>query len=98
MVDFVRVLSLLSLILVGFIYQHLDALSSPRLILTGLRYSEQLTDLVLQPREKNNTEMCHTQDISVTYTHQLGQSLTESLLVVERDVVFIWFMTIHVKS
>lgn len=81
MVDFVRVLSLLSLILVGFIYQHLDALSSPRLILTGLRYSEQLTDLVLQPREKNNTEMCHIHTGHQCHLHTSIGPITDRVTV-----------------
>ena len=47
MVDFVCVLSLLALLLVGFVDQHLDAFPPARLILAGLSYRVQLTHLIL---------------------------------------------------
>ena len=50
-VDFVCVLSLLSVLLVGFILQDLHPLPSTRLILASLSHRVQLAHLVLEPRE-----------------------------------------------
>lgn len=47
MVYFMRVLSLLAILLVGFVLQHLDAFSSSGLILAGLSHREQLPYLIL---------------------------------------------------
>ena len=49
-IDFVCVLSLLSVLFVGFILQDLHPLPSTRLILTGLGHRVQLAHLVLEPR------------------------------------------------
>lgn len=47
MVYFVCVLSLLPILLIRFVLQHLDAFSSSRLILAGLSHREQLPYLIL---------------------------------------------------
>lgn len=56
MVYFVCVLSLLAILLIGLILQHLDAFSSPRLILAGLSYRVQLPNLILGKQERQLTE------------------------------------------
>lgn len=52
MVDFVCVLPLLSILLIGFVLQHLHPLTSTRLILTGFSHRVQLANLVLENTEE----------------------------------------------
>lgn len=56
MVDFMRVLSLLPVLLVRLVLQHLDAFSSSCLILAGLSHREQLPDLILREEEAEEEE------------------------------------------
>lgn len=56
-VDFVCVLSLLAVLLVGLILQHLHSLSTARLVLAGLGHRVQLAHLVLGgTREKSRLD------------------------------------------
>lgn len=50
MVDFVCVLSLLAVLLVGLVFQHLHSFSAARLVLAGLCHRVQLAHLVLGPQ------------------------------------------------
>lgn len=56
MVDFVCVLSLFSIFLIGLIFQHLHSFSSTRLILTRLSDRVQLADLVLRKQINNRLD------------------------------------------
>lgn len=47
-VDFVRVLSLLAVLLVGLIFQHLHSFPAARLVLAGLGHRVELAHLVLE--------------------------------------------------
>lgn len=83
-VDLVCVLSLLSLFLIGFIGQHLDALPSSGLILTGFCHGIQLADLILLTHTQRGwSVMIHhnthtsTHPYHMTHTHTNKTHITK---------------------